>query len=401
MSLSKQLKESIDAVVDASIAWSAEQMDARLKPLADAVGHFGETAIQNTSQLAMIINNIAALRAWLAEIIGNTTRWQAVVNEKLGVMDALDDRVRILDGHIIASVNLAMDRLEAIVGDTAKWRAGVNEILANIYNVFERAASTEPNHVARARKRFAVYSDFHFAGQPDDLTKLGFDTSMRAFDREMWSGAMGLPTDPPDNVALDKMAAWAISRGISKVVLDIERDDWLPTHSDNPGWVNAMNAIVHMVRQLNDSGVSVGCYGMIPEGSRTWRQIGDLSVRAKWQTNNVAMAPLIKQVDFLNPSLYDFSGNFPDWRITAESVLRECDSIAYGKPVILDVSPWLRGRVADGPIKYLDRIIDWCHDRAERIGDVSGVCVWAHGDPANPPVWDDNFSWLKAVQNAM
>jgi hypothetical protein len=124
----------------------------------------------------------------------------------------------------------------------------------------------------------------------------------------------------------------------------------------------------------------------------------------EWRAANAHLAPLIRKIDYLFPSLYTNYEQFDSdtgtaehgWRNSAEAILAEAKT--YGKPVYPFVWPQFHEGAGKRAYEYLP--IDFWKKELEFVrANADGVVLWAWGGYLKER-WDDDAPWWRAAITA-
>jgi hypothetical protein len=207
---------------------------------------------------------------------------------------------------------------------------------------------------------------------------LGFDSTELAqvlYDSD-WRRTV--PPSCPSTDTLKTFMRWRLRGGwsdVAPVVLDIENGFFWTTRDDYRKNAADLSFALDCFR-ASFPGRKVGIYGIGPTYSST--ALHDTAHGTAWQnwlSFNEELAPLLARVDFLAPSLYPFSPDTADWKLTANALLGVARTIAGGKPILPFLMPRFHPSVTSRFGTWVDTTY-WALQHRIVRQRVGGTIVW-------------------------
>jgi hypothetical protein len=247
---------------------------------------------------------------------------------------------------------------------------------------------------------FVVFDATAFTGKPD-LRTLGMKKLPVVYSaREWWPGdPMGLPPRREFENRLGELInrlPWD-----EEVLICIDIESW-PTQDDvkRAKSVANLREVLRWARsRAGSSRYRFGYYSMIPVHSYYDALLpDDAPKKIALQRANGELEPLAREVDAIFPSLYTFSTDKEEWRVSAIATLREARR--YGKPVYAFIWPQYHGSAgfwrAHEPIE-----IELWRLQLQTVRDhADGVVIWGGYDfeHERPARWDEQAGWWQATK---
>lgn len=148
----------------------------------------------------------------------------------------------------------------------------------------------------------------------------------------------------------------------------------------------------------------VGLYALFPRNTHGGERMTERR-KAQYRENNKEYAELVKYVDFISPSLYNYDlRDFNNWKISVDFSLEEARKYSKGKPIIPYITAsYYLPKSNDGKVKTIQLTESEMKQRLDylRSKKVDGVIFWESGVTFNEkeerPTFRVKSGWGKAL----
>ncbi|HCW3772328.1 hypothetical protein ACT4WO_13710 [Acinetobacter baumannii] len=148
----------------------------------------------------------------------------------------------------------------------------------------------------------------------------------------------------------------------------------------------------------------VGLYALFPRNTHGGERMTERR-KAQYRENNKEYAELVKYVDFISPSLYNYDlRDFDSWKKSVDFSLEEARKYSQGKPIIPYVTAsYYLPKSNNGKIKTIQLTETEMKQRLDYLKSkkVDGVIFWESGvtfnDKGERPTFRAKSGWGKAL----
>lgn len=204
--------------------------------------------------------------------------------------------------------------------------------------------------------------------------------------------------DKPDPLKIKKIAEASVN-DMTPVSFDYEKGD-----ANNPKTMIIPVKETLILYKKFGGRAPVGLYALFPRNTYGGERMTERR-KAQYRENNKEYAELVKYVDFISPSLYNYDiRNFDYWKKAVDFSLEEARRYSHGKPIIPYISAsYYLPKSVDGKIKTIQLTELEMNERLNylKLKNINGIIFWesrvTFTQNEDRPTFNIKDGWGKAL----